>query len=103
MNEIGPEHAAFATRDAQWLFLIDAMAMSGDDAVCKQWIDALHDRLLPISHEQTSYLNAAEVKGNTTVNAYKHQLEKLVNVKKQYDPNNVFCNNHTIQAIDAVQ
>lgn len=102
MNNVSADHAAFATRDAKWLFLIDAMAMNGEDAICEQWIDALHDRLLPISHEQTSYLNAVGVKDYTTANAYKHQLEKLTKVKATYDPTNTFCNNHTIEAVETV-
>lgn len=102
MNRVSAEHAAFATRDAKWLLLVDIMAMNDDDVICEQWMDALHNRLLPISHQQTSYLNAVGVKAYTTANAYKHQLEKLTKVKATYDPTNTFCHNHTIEAVEKV-
>lgn len=100
MNEIAADASPFAIRDAKWALLVDAMAMNGDDEACQKWIDDLYDGLLPFSHKKASYLNAICPAPNVTSIAFGQNLERLVQVKKQYDPTNIFRNNHTIEGTE---
>jgi FAD/FMN-containing dehydrogenase len=96
MNRV-PVHATpFAIRNAKFVLLVDAMAMAGDDDVCKQWIDSLHGGLLPFSYKNASYLNGVGVSEDATTNAFQENYDRLVEVKKTYDPNNRFRHNHNI-------
>jgi len=98
MNEIASDESPFAIRDAKWALLVDAMAMNGEDEACQAWIDEVYEGLLPFSHKNASYLNAICPASDVATNAFGQNLERLVRVKKQYDPTNAFRNNHTIEA-----
>ncbi|MFJ8244325.1 FAD-binding oxidoreductase [Peribacillus asahii] len=96
MNRV-PVHATpFAIRNAKFVLLVDVMAMAGDDAVCKQWVDFVYGELLPFSYKNASYLNGAGVSDDATTNAFQENYERLVEVKKTYDPSNRFRHNHNI-------
>lgn len=96
MNRVRADATPFAVRDAKYVLLVDAMAMNGDDEACKQWIDGLYENLLPLSYKKASYLNALDASEDATTNAFQENLSRLVEVKKKYDPTNVFRHNHNI-------
>ena len=97
MNRV-PVHATpFAIRDAKFVLLADVMAMAGDDDVCKQWIDSIYEGLLPFSYKNASYLNGIGESKNATTNAFQENYDRLVEIKKAYDPTNRFRYNHNIK------
>lgn len=96
MNRVPADATPYAVRDAKYVLLVDAMAMGGDDEVCKQWVDAFYEDLLPLSHKKASYLNALDASEDATKNAFQANLSRLVEVKKKYDPTNTFRHNHNI-------
>ncbi|MFK2825226.1 hypothetical protein QYG89_05945 [Bacillus sp. B190/17] len=51
MNRVPIQANPFAIRDAKFVLLVDAIALAGDDGVCKQWIDSLYGGLLPLSRK----------------------------------------------------
>lgn len=52
MNRVPADATPYAVRDAKYVLLVDAMAMGGDDEVCKQWVDAFYEDMLPLSHKK---------------------------------------------------
>jgi len=100
MNEITADQSPFAIRDAKWALLVDAMAMNGEDEACQKWIDEVYEGLLPFSHNKASYLNAICPAPDVTTHAFGQNLERLAQVKKQYDPTNTFRNNHNIEVTE---
>ncbi|HZG73266.1 MAG TPA: FAD-binding oxidoreductase [Chondromyces sp.] len=96
MNRIPVDETPFAIRNAKFVLLVDAMAMAGDDALCKQWVDSIFGGLLPFSHKHASYLNAISTSKNATKHAFQVNYDRLVEVKKTYDPDNRFRHNHNI-------
>lgn len=96
MNRVSTDATPFAMRDAKYVLLVDAMAIGGDDEACKQWVDGLYENLLPLSYKKASYLNAFDASEDATMNAFQENVSRLVEVKKKYDPTNVFRHNHNI-------
>ncbi|MHC0039422.1 FAD-binding oxidoreductase [Pseudoneobacillus sp. C159] len=97
MNRVDKTATPFAIRDAKYVLLVDIMAMSGDDEVCKTWVDSVYGGLLPFSHKKASYLNGIGENENAVPNAYQENIERLLEIKKKYDPENRFRHNHNIQ------
>lgn len=97
MNRVLATATPFAIRDAKFVLLVDVMAMAGDDVVCKQWIDSIYGGLLPFSHKKASYLNGIGENEEAAINAYQENVERLVEIKKKYDPENRFRHNHNIK------
>ena len=102
MNEVTADESAFAIRDAKWALLVDALAMSGEDEACQTWTQLLYENLLPFSQQKASYLNAFCPTSDATANAFQQNFTRLAQVKKQYDPTNLFRNNHTIEVTESV-
>ncbi|WP_078410090.1 FAD-binding oxidoreductase [Priestia abyssalis] len=96
MNRVPVKETSFAIRDAKFVLLVDIMAMAGDDDVCKQWVDSFYAGLLPSSHKHASYLNAIGTSEDTTKSAFQENYDRLMEVKKLYDPHNRFRHNHNI-------
>ncbi|WP_047985574.1 FAD-binding oxidoreductase [Ornithinibacillus californiensis] len=96
MNRVPSDATAFAMRDAKFALLVDIMAMPGEDAICKQWADSVYGGLLPLSYKKASYLNGIASGERVVEHAYQENYERLVEVKRKYDPDNRFCHNHNI-------
>ncbi|MBB6453796.1 FAD/FMN-containing dehydrogenase [Salirhabdus euzebyi] len=97
MNRIPEEETAFAIRDASFVLLLDVMVMPGmDEEVCKQWVDSLYADLLPYSHRNASYLNGIALLESATKNTFAQNYERLLSIKRKYDPSNLFRHNHNI-------
>jgi FAD/FMN-containing dehydrogenase len=97
MNRVSATATPFAIRNAKFVLLVDIMAMAGDDDVCKQWVDSVYGGLLPFSHKKASYLNGIGEKDDAATNAYQENYQRLLEIKKQYDPENRFRHNHNIK------
>ena len=96
MNRVAPDATPFAIRDAKFALFVDIMATGGDDEACKAWVDDVYETMLPLSHKKASYLNIAGPTEDAVPNAFQENIARLVEVKKQYDPANVFRHNHNI-------
>ncbi|SER24845.1 FAD/FMN-containing dehydrogenase [Gracilibacillus ureilyticus] len=96
MNRIPSQDTAFAIRDAGYLLIIDGEISPDDPAKCSEWMDSIYSKLLPFSSHESSYVNGVKVDKEITRKAYRHNYEKLVSIKKRYDPQNRFCHNHNI-------
>jgi len=55
---------------------------------------SVYGGLLPFSHKKASYLNGIGVIEDATTNAFQENYARLVEIKKKYDPENLF--HHTI-------
>lgn len=97
MNRISPAKTPFAIRDAQFILLVDAMAMNGEEELCQKWVDSIYSGMLSYSYKKSSYLNAMEVDDEVTKSAYQENYNRLLEIKKKYDPRNLFRHNHNIK------
>lgn len=96
MNCVPAHVTPVAIRDAKFVLLVDAMAIANDDDAFQQWVQTFYQGMLPYSHKTASYLNALGEKENATTNAFQENYNRLKEVKKTYDPTNVFRHNHNI-------
>lgn len=96
MNKVASDATAFAIRDAGVLLLIDIMGLGTDIESCRKWADAVYSELLPISYNQSSYLNAIGVSETVTRNTFAGNYKRLVQIKMKYDPENIFRFNPNI-------
>ncbi|MCM3766133.1 FAD-binding oxidoreductase [Neobacillus niacini] len=99
MNRVPANATPFAIRDAKFVLLVDIMAMAGDDELCKLWVDSVYGGLLPHSHKKASYLNGIGANEEATTNAFQENYSRLVEIKKKYDPENLFRYNHNIKTL----
>lgn len=95
INRISKFDTAFNIRDASYLLVIDAEISSHPEET-KKWIRSMYEKLLPHSYNQISYLNSSHVSEEVIRNTYKCIHNQLVALKKQYDPNNLFCPEHKL-------
>ncbi|GGA65863.1 FAD-dependent oxidoreductase [Ornithinibacillus halotolerans] len=95
VNRIPLNETAFAIRDASYLMLIDAEVGTNPDEA-EDWILHMYQKLLPYSYNQISYLNCSLVNEDIIKNSYSNIIERLVALKKEYDPNNLFASNHKL-------
>ncbi|GAA0321582.1 FAD-binding oxidoreductase [Bacillus carboniphilus] len=96
MNCVESEETAFATRDASFVLLVDVMAMGVEGELCEKWVDSLYHGLLPYSHKQSSYLNGIGVEEKVTKQTMAGNYSRLLEIKKKYDPRNLFRHNHNV-------
>jgi FAD/FMN-containing dehydrogenase len=98
MNRVPEEATPYAIRDASFVLLLDVMAMPGmDEGVIEQWVDSVYAELLPYSHRNASYLNGIGLVESATKNTLAQNYERLLKIKREYDPKNVFRHNHNIK------
>ncbi|MEN2466350.1 FAD-dependent oxidoreductase [Ornithinibacillus sp. JPR2-1] len=95
VNQIPHQETAFYIRDASYLVVIEA-EISSDPSKTQTWFDNLYEKLLPYSYHQISYLNSSQVNEEVIRNTYRTIADKLVVLKKEYDPNNLFCSEHNL-------
>lgn len=97
MNRVEADATAFAIRDAGVVLLLDMMVdASVDMESCKKWVDSVYADLLPYSHKQSSYLNGIGLSEMVTKNAFADNYQRLLEIKRKYDPANMFRFNHNI-------
>ena len=96
-HRVAPEATAFAYRDARFAVALGASFPDPADTQANiAWTRAYDAALRPFSQEG-GYVNfmaaddAAKVRSN-----YRHNLDRLVAVKRRCDPDNLFRGNHNI-------
>jgi FAD/FMN-containing dehydrogenase len=97
-HRVAPDETAFAYRDANFATVI--AGMWPDPAQNKaniQWVRDYYNATAPES-EKGGYINfmSEDDQGRIKDN-YKGNYQRLVNVKKQYDPDNLFHVNQNIK------
>ncbi len=100
MNRKAPDATAFPHRDARYqVVIVGAWDDPADDDVGRQWARDLHAAIAPYGKDG-DFLNFASVDGDdrqTRIRAgYGDSWDRLVTVKRRYDPDNVYHRNNTI-------
>lgn len=97
-SRIGAEETPWAYRDAKYAGVIVGVSPESKDASkitkwCKNYWEALHEY-----SSGGAYSNFMMDEGDERVKAsYKHNYTRLVKIKKQYDPTNLFRVNQNIK------
>lgn len=95
MNRISKYDSAFTIRDGSYLLSIEANVGNHPEET-HEWIKNMYEKLLPYSYDQASYLNSASEDDEVIRNTYKCIHSHLVKLKKEYDPENLFCSEHKL-------
>jgi FAD/FMN-containing dehydrogenase len=98
VNRVAPDATAFAYRDATFATVIAGMwpDPNQNDANTK-WVRDYYDATAPLS-EEGGYVNFMADDDQDRIKAnYKGNYDRLVQVKRQYDPDNVFRVNQNIK------
>ena len=101
VHRVGTDETAFAYRDARWaevIFAVDADPEQAD--ALKSWVVDYYDA----THEYSAggaYVNFMMEEGQERVQAsYRGNYARLAEVKKRYDPDNLFHVNQNIRPAD---
>jgi FAD/FMN-containing dehydrogenase len=98
VHKIGKKDTAFAYRDANWAQVI--VGVDGDPASrdsISSWARAYWEALHPFS-SGGAYINFMMDEGTDRVKAsYSDNYDRLVAIKSNYDPQNIFCVNQNIR------
>ena len=96
----GADETAFGDRSMPWMFSIDSIwSAASDDNTNIAWTRAFWDRMEPDSAGGRIYLNFPGLgeDGEALVRrSYGSNFQRLVEVKRRYDPDNVFRFNQNI-------
>ena len=97
-HRVGAADTAFGHRDANWsMVIVSGWADPADDAANTQWVRDYSDAISPFS-ERGGYVNfMAEDDDNRVQANYGENYDRLVEVKRKYDPENLFRVNQNIQ------
>lgn len=100
MNRRAPDATAFPHRDARYqVVIVGAWDDPEQDEVGRQWTRDLHATIEPHAKEG-SFLNFTAVDGDNRQQrirtGYGQHWDRLVEIKRRYDPENVFHRNNTI-------
>jgi FAD/FMN-containing dehydrogenase len=98
VNRVGSDETAFAYRDATFAAVIAGMwpdAADNEDNI--KWVRDYYDATAPLS-EEGAYVNfmAGDDQDRVKV-SYRGNYDRLVDVKRKYDPDNLFRLNQNIQ------
>ncbi|MFB6938971.1 FAD-binding oxidoreductase [Streptomyces sp. HUAS 31] len=96
-HRVGPEETAFSYRDADYaIALSPTLATREDCEAQKDWVRAYHRGLEPHSLEG-GYVNFMDADDQDRVRAnYRTNHDRLRDLKRRYDPGNLFRLNHNI-------
>ncbi|SFC85850.1 FAD-binding oxidoreductase [Tropicimonas isoalkanivorans] len=96
-HDVAPDATAYGHRDAKYsMVIISGSDNPADDAPNKAWVRDYADAIAPYS-EAGGYINFmdADDSGRTTAN-FGANHDRLVQIKRKYDPDNVFHLNQNI-------
>jgi len=98
VHDVAPDATAFAYRDANFAEVIAGMWLdSADNDANIQWVRDYYAATAPQS-EQGGYVNFMSADDRDRVRAnYKENYSRLVDVKRRYDPSNIFHLNQNIE------
>jgi FAD/FMN-containing dehydrogenase len=97
-HRVAPDDTAFAYRDATFATVIAGMwpDPAANEANIK-WVRDYYDATAPLS-EEGGYINFMAEDDQSRIKAnYKGNYDRLVDVKRKYDPDNLFHLNQTIK------
>jgi FAD/FMN-containing dehydrogenase len=97
-HRVAPDATAFAYRDATFATVIAGMwPDAADNEANIKWVRDYYDATAPLS-EEGGYVNFMAADDQDRIKAnYKGNYERLVEVKRKYDPDNVFHLNQNIR------
>jgi FAD/FMN-containing dehydrogenase len=97
-HRIDPDATAFAYRDAAFATVIAGMwPDAADNEANIEWVRDYYEATAPLS-EEGGYINFMADDDQDRIKAnYKGNYERLVDVKRKYDPDNVFHLNQNIR------
>ena len=98
IGRVGPTDTAFSNRDAQYnVSVLSAWLNPDDDEANIAWTRKAGDKLKQFG-TGSGYVNYMADEGEAAVRAaYEANLERLIEVKRKYDPTNVFSANQNIK------
>ena len=96
-HDVAPDATAFGNRDANFSMVIIACSPDpADDAANTKWVRDYADALAPHS-EAAGYVNFMDEDDASRVQAnYGENYNRLVQIKRKYDPDNLFRVNQNI-------
>jgi FAD/FMN-containing dehydrogenase len=101
VHRVGSSDTAFAYRDSRWaevIFAVDPEPASADKM--KSWVVDYYDATHPYS-AGGAYINFMMDEGQERVrSSYRDNYERLAEIKKRYDPGNLFRVNQNIRPAD---
>jgi FAD/FMN-containing dehydrogenase len=98
VGRVGPEDTAFSNRDAKFNFTILAgWSDAAEDEEYVTWTQSFGDAMKALA-TGAGYVNyMMDDEGSARVRAtYETNFERLVSVKRKYDPTNFFSGNQNI-------
>lgn len=97
-NRVAPDAMAYAHRSAKYVMNVHARwDEAKDDDACRDWARAFFKASTPYA-SAGAYVNfMTGDEGNTLDTAYGPNQPRLAQIKKKYDPDNVFHINHNIK------
>ncbi|MGH8545761.1 MAG: FAD-binding oxidoreductase [Gammaproteobacteria bacterium] len=97
-NRVAPDAMAYAHRDAKFVLNVHGRWDEGkDDQRCIAWAREFFDATAPYA-SAGAYVNfMTEEEGGRVAAAYGSNYDRLVQIKKRYDPENVFHFNQNIK------
>lgn len=97
-NRVPPDAMAYAHRDAKFVMNVHARwDTPAQDASCIEWARAFFNASAPYA-SAGAYVNfMTEEEGNRVAAAYGPNYERLVELKRRYDPENIFHLNQNIR------
>jgi FAD/FMN-containing dehydrogenase len=97
-NRIAPDATAYATRDSNFIMNIHGRwSEASDDDKCTAWARQLFDAMTPFALGSVYVNFLTQDEGDRVKAAYGPNYERLVRIKTQYDPQNVFRHNQNIR------
>ena len=97
-NRVAPDATAYMHRDAKFVLNVHGRWDSAaQDASCVEWARAFFNASAPYA-SAGAYVNfMTEEEGNRVAAAYGSNYDRLVQIKRRYDPENVFHLNQNIK------